>query len=223
MKTPEFKATVRRRITKVALKKRYIKEGRWNPFVARREALKKAGWHYQRAHDRAFEEFEADGGVPEFTEVPDPPVNGTKTSSSRTIAFDPEVSSLPRKDREKRIREPGLTATREMAEVIASPQEVISWVGRNISVDDPDVSTAPGADALSMLQWVREAPSHRDTFWTSIWTKLVPTKSQINAKAEVQHGEKGQVDVIEKLIKIKEKVEEHKCNAETKQGSKRVG
>jgi hypothetical protein len=56
--------------------------------------------------------------------------------------------------------------------------ENIRWVAESIAIDDVHQADAPSSTAWGLLQWVIKSPANQATFWTQIYTKLVPVKAR---------------------------------------------
>jgi len=79
----------------------------------------------------------------------------------------------------------------EMMNRVASIPEVIRWVARNIEADEP--KDPPSADALCMWRWARR---NKDDFWRSHYSKLIPSRTNL----EVEVEEISRTETVQKLI-----------------------
>lgn len=83
----------------------------------------------------------------------------------------------------------------------ALERENVNWVAANLLVRfcDLDVAGIPSVTALGLLEW---AKCHKDDFWKNLYTKLMPTKSQLDdTDAMFDDGREinGLIDVLLKL------------------------
>jgi hypothetical protein len=56
--------------------------------------------------------------------------------------------------------------------------ENIRWVAEHVAIDQVHKADAPSSTAWGLLQWVLKSPANQATFWTQIYTKLVPAKAR---------------------------------------------
>lgn len=67
--------------------------------------------------------------------------------------------------------------------------KVVEWVASNMQVEDVVPSDAPSSEAWGMLVWARRSPINESQFWGSIYAKLLPSRSAV--EAEQRYGEDG--------------------------------
>lgn len=78
----------------------------------------------------------------------------------------------------------------------ASPREAVEWVAANIAVSDVEPEDCPGPEAWGLLCWARKNEGNLNTFWTSHYPKLMPSKSE----NENAGRRRDNADAIEELI-----------------------
>ncbi len=59
--------------------------------------------------------------------------------------------------------------------------DVIHWVAENLVVNDVEASDAPSASAWAMLTWAQSDATNRAEFWRNVYTKLLPSRAQLEA------------------------------------------
>lgn len=65
----------------------------------------------------------------------------------------------------------------------ATPIENLQWVASHLCVSDVKPRDAPSSTAWSMLMWARSSPTTENIFWSSLFTKSMPTKQQLDYEA----------------------------------------
>jgi hypothetical protein len=80
------------------------------------------------------------------------------------------------------------------------PGDVMQWVANNMSLD-PDMESCPGMAAFTLLCDCLEYPQFRVDFWKTMWTRLVPAKTQLTD--EVEDGPIDGALTLELLAKIR--------------------
>jgi|TARA_R110000787_G_scaffold27884_3_gene76635 hypothetical protein len=81
----------------------------------------------------------------------------------------------------------------------ASTPECVSWVAKNIMLKDAKPSDAPSSEAWSMLCWARRNNQNEAQFWGTIYTKLLPSRSQLDAEQKYRDDGRAVLAVIERL------------------------
>jgi hypothetical protein len=81
----------------------------------------------------------------------------------------------------------------------ASTPECVSWVAKNIMLKDAKASDAPSSEAWSMLCWARRNNQNEAQFWGTIYTKLLPSRSQLDAEQKYRDDGRAVLSVIERL------------------------
>jgi hypothetical protein len=91
----------------------------------------------------------------------------------------------------------------ELADKRASEPETIRWVARNISVEFPDASDCPDPFAWTLLSMCREEPGFRVFFVEKLWTKLIPSRANLDEADNVGPMDgQATVDMIEKIQRM---------------------
>lgn len=65
----------------------------------------------------------------------------------------------------------------------ANEIEVIRWVARNMDIRDVSPEDCPDAAAWRLLKRCRDSKLFEQLFWQSMWTKVVPSRAQIEKEA----------------------------------------
>ena len=65
----------------------------------------------------------------------------------------------------------------------ANEIEVIRWVARNMDIRDVKPADCPDAAAWRLLKKCRESKLFEQLFWQSMWTKVVPSRTQLEKEA----------------------------------------
>ena len=89
--------------------------------------------------------------------------------------------------------------------------KVVEWVASNMQVVDVLPSDAPSSEAWGMLIWARRSPPNESQFWGSIYAKLLPSRSAIEAEQRYSDDGVRLEDTVSRLLKMKDE-------AETKRG-----
>ena len=158
--------------SKEQFKSRLKTEGRWNEFIDYRESLKANGIDPKEAWARAREKFQPGSEGPGKADSPDDPgmASGGGVSSSNFADKQP-----------------------------VSARQVVQWVFDNIDVDDVEPGDAPSSGAWSFLQRVRKHPDLLKEFYRSIWAKMLPTRSEIEAREKFEDDGRQQLHLIEQI------------------------
>ncbi len=85
------------------------------------------------------------------------------------------------------------------AETGASTPECVSWVAKQIMVKDVEPHQAPSSEAWSMLCWARRNNQNEAQFWGQIYTKLLPSRSQLDAEQRYKDDGRKVLSIIERL------------------------
>ena len=81
----------------------------------------------------------------------------------------------------------------------ASTPECVSWVAKHMMVKDVQPAQAPSSEAWSMLCWARRNNQNEAQFWGQIYTKLLPSKSQLDAEQRFKDDGRKVLSIIERL------------------------
>ena len=93
----------------------------------------------------------------------------------------------------------------------ASHSEILKWVARNMEIR-PSMADCPDPTAWNLLETCRSNPSFKVDFWKSLWSKLIPTKTQLNDDDDEEPDGTLQVAMIEKIQSIRRKIEKEAEN-----------
>ena len=80
-----------------------------------------------------------------------------------------------------------------------SARQVVEWVFDHIDVEDVTPEMAPSPGAWSFLQRVRKHPDLLKEFYRSIWSKMLPTKSEIESSRKFEDDGREQIKLIDKV------------------------
>jgi hypothetical protein len=62
----------------------------------------------------------------------------------------------------------------------ATPREIVNWVFENVDVIDCEPADAPSAGAWALLRRLRSDGRLLTEFYRSIWTKVLPSRSELD-------------------------------------------
>lgn len=206
------------------LKAQLIELGQWGAFVKRREELKKNNDPYD-AHNLAMMEFfdnpplrirkrestkkssgaEGSGAAaaPEAGGEPEPPSSSSSTGSSPAPLPKPIV---PRADVNKLPRLPRVRAN-DFEDKHCSEVEAVRWVADNMNIDDPKPEDCPSAAAWGLLAQCRESHVARADFWKQTFTKLMPSKAEMEKKNELKSKRGKAKEVIDELLSFRQEAD----------------
>lgn len=176
---------------KVQIKRWAEESGLWKQFVDIRERMKKDGIPPQQAWVDAAAELDPEkwgsGGGPMGPELDDLP----RGRSEEEVPTLPMVEVLPEEVSKPSGR--GSGGERAVKSVFSGKKvatvKVVEWVASNMQVEDVVPSDAPSSEAWGMLVWARRSPINESQFWGSIYAKLLPSRSAV--EAEQRYGEDG--------------------------------
>jgi hypothetical protein len=219
-----------KRKSKADMRRELIDNGLWKDFVKAREALKENGETVERAWRMAFEAVMSpfdqrfdDQGVKDYVdavvageetepeeeeeEVPDyvpPPqvvmdVIDTTAKPVRPSEKKKKVGSVTRRPMRKHD-----VSKETFDEKSCSTPRTVEWVAANIRVSDVEASDAPSSEAWSMLCWVKASPQAESQFWGQIYTKLLPSRQQLEQDGKMQDDGRVVLGLISRLQQIKE-------------------
>jgi hypothetical protein len=57
----------------------------------------------------------------------------------------------------------------------------------------------PSKGAVGLLKWVQTSPSNSATFYSQIWSKLMPTRQQLDAEARFSDDGKEELEILARL------------------------
>jgi len=168
---------------KAHLRRKLKAEDRWDEFVDNRERLKQKSIPPERAWELAYEAYKKNT-VPE---VPDAPAAAKEKPSSPQ-----KESSIV--DLSKQFTRDFLDATRN-----ASITEIVNFVFNSIDIPTVRPKDAPCAGAWSLLQAVQRDEQLKYQFYTSVWPRMIPSKSELEKMTAYQDDGREELSVIERL------------------------
>jgi hypothetical protein len=85
--------------------------------------------------------------------------------------------------------------------------KVVEWVASNMQVEDVLPSDAPSSEAWGMLVWARRSPVNESQFWGSIYAKLLPSRSAIEAEQRYSDDGIRMEETATRLLKMRDDTE----------------
>jgi len=180
-----------RRMAKADMRKRVVDSGKWKEFVTAREKHKEAGKMPDDAWKAAYDEVMED------------PLGSDDPPRERIVKT---VKSESRPTR-RSVTELDVSGS-VFEEKTCSTPRTVEWVAANIRVSDPKPEDAPSSEAWSMLCWVKSSPQAEAQFWGQIYTKLLPTRQQLDADNRMEDDGRRVLSIIDRIKKASEKEEE---------------
>ena len=83
----------------------------------------------------------------------------------------------------------------------ASTPECVAWVAKHMMLKGVKPEQAPSSEAWSMLCWARRNNQNEAQFWGQIYTKLLPSRSQLDQEQRYKDDGLKVLSVIEGLRK----------------------
>ena len=83
----------------------------------------------------------------------------------------------------------------------ASTPECVAWVAKHMMLKGVKPEQAPSSEAWSMLCWARRNNQNEAQFWGQIYTKLLPSRSQLDQEQRYKDDGRKVLSVIEGLRK----------------------
>jgi hypothetical protein len=169
-------------------KSRMKKEGRWREFVQRRNALNLQGdLTVEQRNEQIMREF---GGDPSTLPVPIHKLHERRNGVAPPLAHQKEAMKpfAPHPDCE---------FTAEGAK--ADAREIIDWIYNHMGNPAEEIIEAPSLGALVYLYKCQHVGSMQETFYNSIWPKLLPTKAQTETGDRMADDGSDVLDLIERV------------------------
>lgn len=85
--------------------------------------------------------------------------------------------------------------------------KVVEWVASNLQVEDVSPSDAPSSEAWGMLVWARRSPVNESQFWGTIYAKLLPSRSAIEAEQRYADDGSRIEDTAARLLAMRDSTE----------------
>jgi hypothetical protein len=193
----------RHRKNKVAQRAELVERGLWQQFVERREALKSGGMPAPQAWGQAFEEV-MNGGVP--VGVGDVDVGGGDGGGDSGVGVGGGVGEAVVREKSGAPDSIGRVKLEVLAGRACSITKTVEWVAKMMMVEDPRAEDAPSMEAWSMLSWARRSNQNEAQFWGQIWSKMMPSKQQLEAAERISDDGAGVLELIERVREISGKV-----------------
>ncbi len=161
--------------TRDQFKKRLIAEGKWNAFNEYRENLKRQGYSDSEASKEARAVFQESSPADQL-QSPGTASAGNSGAADRLVSIDTFAGKSN-----------------------VSARKVVQWVFDHIDVTDIGPEDAPSGGAWSLLTRIRKYPDLLKEFYRTIWAKMLPTRSEIEAREKFEDDGRQQLDIIDKL------------------------
>jgi hypothetical protein len=187
---------VARRKNKFARKAELVEKGLWQIFVDRRETLKGQGVAPPEAWDQAYEEVI--NGVVGTQDVGD--VGGGDGGVGGGVGVDVvggEGGAVVKKSGAPDFS--GRVKREVFGDKGCSITRTVEWVAKMLMVEDPAAGEAPSMEAWSMLCWARRSNANEAQFWGQIWSKMMPSKQQLEAAERLSDDGSQVFAVIERV------------------------
>lgn len=81
------------------------------------------------------------------------------------------------------------------------PIKAVEWVGRWLGVDGLDPGQAPSPLAWSLYKWARYDEDNTSAFYKSIWTRIMPSKTDVEKEAD-RRDDGRTLKMIDRLLSI---------------------
>ena len=114
---------------------------------------------------------------------------------------------MPRKkkDPEEDLELPPLRAApRGLAGKVAAEPEIIRWVARSIDTRNPSVASCPDPFAWTLLRKCRAEEAFSTFFVEKLWSKLIPTRSQLDTTTSKELDGQLTIDLIDRIAKMRD-------------------
>ena len=168
------------RVAKAQLRDHLTEQGLWKRFVEIRESMKAEGVEPSEAWREAAVALESEMGD-----------GSRKTGEERVEAPASPVRVLSGDISEDRV-EKGMFIGKG-----CSTPETVEWVAANVMVGDVEASDAPSPEAWGMLCWARRSNTNEAQFWGQIYTKLLPSRTSLEAEARYRDDGRSILNLIE--------------------------
>jgi len=162
--------------TKAEVKSELTNLGLWQDYLRLRDDLKEQGVAPSKAAEQAYLDVTS-GNTPA---APAPAAPKTK-AEDKTTSYAELAASAPA----------GACSEREAASFVFEYAAV--------PVEKIPEEAVPSKGAVGLLKWVHSSPSNAATFYSGIWSKLMPTKSQLDAEARFSDDGSSELEIISRL------------------------
>ena len=158
-------------MNKADIKAQLTELGVWDKYLQRRDKLKEEGLEPKEAAAKAYEE---------------------------ALSLQPgKRPELPKKAAPCPYAELSLSAPAGSC----SEREAAAFVFEYAAVPVGSIprGSVPSKGAVGLLKWVQTSPSNSATFYSQIWSKLMPTRQQLDAEARFSDDGKEELEILARL------------------------
>lgn len=173
---------------KVAKRAELMEKGLWNVFVKRREELKAAGMDAVEAWESAYTEA-LSGSVPSVVVM---------SEDELVVEERVQKSGAPDFSAEGRVEQ------EVFGDRSCSITRTVEWVAKQMMVDTPNPAEAPSPESWSMLAWARRSNQNEAQFWGQIWSKMMPSKQQLEAAERLSDDGSDVLLLIDRIRQMSE-------------------
>lgn len=168
-------------------RRRLVAEGRWEEFCLYKVYLAGIGTPRSQLWADAIAKFEPMG-----VNVPDrqPTVPLEEQEDPMACVDDGKSPS------ERAGEAIGKKITDEQVSGSTTTREAVEWVATVLERSDVTVSEAPSQMAWSCYVWASSSPQNKSDFWRTMFSKLMPTKAQIDEDANRKGVGEDRVDAM---------------------------
>tara|TARA_R100001594_G_C4024789_1_gene259930 strand:- start:299 stop:841 length:543 start_codon:yes stop_codon:yes gene_type:complete len=158
-------------VNKADIKAQLTELGVWDKYLTRRDKLKEEGLEPKEAAAKAYEEV---------------------------LSLQPgKRSELPKKAAPCPYAELSLSAPPGSCTEREAANFVFEYAA--VPVGSIPRSAVPSKGAVGLLKWVQTSPSNSATFYSSIWSKLMPTRQQLDAEARFSDDGREELEILSRL------------------------
>ena len=196
--------------------------GRWTDFVKIRERLKADGLDAGECWLRAAQEMDPvmwgqvqSSVKPKRAEKKNDLPRGRSVESDGELRVELDESvggkvedKVPLSGNEPAGEPAGDRATKAVfGAKKVSTIKVVEWVASNLQVEDVEPRDAPSSEAWGMLVWARRSPVNESQFWGTIYAKLLPSRSAIEAEQRYADDGSRIEDTAARLLAMRDATE----------------
>ena len=211
--------------TPIEVRKKIVAAGMWKSFTIRKDLLKLDGMASGEASRTALLEFEL-GTLPEIASELNHAMLMNKARAGEALeyvsrepvesAIEKPVWSLPPPVNRSDEIENRLACATEFTEPVTSEElssmeamrnrkggeiDNFRWVANNMEFT-ADVDTCPGPAAWGLLKQCQTSAAFKQTFWTTMYTKLIPTRSKLDGQSEEMGDGENEINLLADIEKL---------------------
>jgi hypothetical protein len=178
-------------VVKRRIREEFLTLGLWDEFVALRERLvaempreqawEQAAVEVRRLHKLPVEEVPHEDAVSQPDTCNGAPVEEGSPPPGLPAVEAAEPATLGQVIEDSRRMRAAFPVDRFQGKT-CSPRVAVEWVAANIAVEGVRPEDCPGPEAWGLLFWARHG--NQGTFWTNHYTKLMPSKSEVDGGAK---------------------------------------